>query len=562
MRFPIAHPRSLFRRDTIRDDAMSGLVLGVESVPDGLASGLLAGVNPVAGLYAYLFGVAGAALFTSTAFMAVQGTGAMAIIVADVDLAGRDDPLRALYTLSVLTGVAMIVAGLLRLGSFLRFVSNSVMTGFITAVGVNIVLGQLDDFTGYDSSGGNRVARALDLVLNFWKIDLWTTLVGATTIVLIVTLQRTRLGALGLVVAVFVGSAVGAVLSAAGERGIVQVRDIATVPRSLPLPMLPVLADVPTLIVPAVSLAFVGLVQGAGVSAGYPNADGSPQDESQDFVAQGAGNVAAGVFQGMPVGGSMSASSLLVASGAKARQAAFISAVVMAIVILLFGGVIERVAMPSLAGLLIVVGVGTIKPERIRSVAKTGPVPLTVMSITFVLTLLIPLQYAVLVGVGLSVLLFVIQQSTRLVTKRLLFHDDGTVEETEPPDAVPPGSVVVLQPYGALFFATASMLEDQVPKVTAGSRHSVVILRIRGADDAGATLLDVLAGYARDLRAVDSKLMIVTDNERVIRQLHVTGAADAIGGDNIYRGTRIIGAATRRALADADAWVAARSADA
>ena len=96
MRFPITDPRSLFRRKAVGQDAMAGLVLGVESVPDGLASGLLAGVNPVAGLYAYLFGVAGGTLFTSTAFMAVQGTGAMAIIVADVDLGGRDDPARAL----------------------------------------------------------------------------------------------------------------------------------------------------------------------------------------------------------------------------------------------------------------------------------------------------------------------------------------------------------------------------------------------------------------------------------------------------------------------------------
>ncbi len=154
MKFPILRPRSLINRKSIKDDAMAGMVLGVESVPDGLASGLLAGVNPVAGLYSYIFGLAGGALFTSTAFMAIQGTGAMAIIVADVDLASRDDPSRALFTLSVLTGVVMVLAGLLRLGSVLRFVSDSVMTGFITAVGINIVLGQLDDFTGYDAEGG------------------------------------------------------------------------------------------------------------------------------------------------------------------------------------------------------------------------------------------------------------------------------------------------------------------------------------------------------------------------------------------------------------------------
>ena len=209
---------------------MAGLVLGVESVPDGLASGLLAGVNPIAGLYSYLFGLAGGALFTSTAFMAVQGTGAMAIIVADVDLGSRDDPARALYTLSILTGVVMILAGLLRLGSFLRFVSNSVMTGFITAVGVNIVLGQLDDFTGYDAEGGNRVVRAFDLLFNFWKVDIPTITVGLVTVALIVGLQRTKLGALGLVVAVFAGSAIGG-LFRLFDRDISQVRDIADVPR-------------------------------------------------------------------------------------------------------------------------------------------------------------------------------------------------------------------------------------------------------------------------------------------------------------------------------------------
>src|SRR5580700_3135504 len=127
--------------DTLRKDAVAGLVLGVESVPDGLAAGLLAAVNPLSGLYAYLFGTIGGALFTSSAFMAVQATGAMAIIIADVPAVhSASDPARALFTLSILTGVVMLAAGFLRLGHVLQFVSNAVMTGFISAVGVNIIL--------------------------------------------------------------------------------------------------------------------------------------------------------------------------------------------------------------------------------------------------------------------------------------------------------------------------------------------------------------------------------------------------------------------------------------
>ena len=123
-------------------------------VPDGLAAGLLAGASPLAGLYGYLVGTLAGAVFTSSAFMAVQTTGAMAMLVADMpEVHDAADPARAAFTLSVLTGVVMVGAGLLKLGSVLRFVSNAVMVGFLNAVGVNIVLGQLASLTGYDGAG-------------------------------------------------------------------------------------------------------------------------------------------------------------------------------------------------------------------------------------------------------------------------------------------------------------------------------------------------------------------------------------------------------------------------
>lgn len=558
MRFPILSPRSLFSRRALKDDAMAGLVLGVESVPDGLASGLLAAVNPVAGLHAYLFGMVGAAVFTSTTFMVVHATGAMSIIVADVDLASTEDPTRSLVTLAFLTGVLMVVAGYLRFGRFLRFVSNSVMTGFVTAVGVNVVLGQLDNFTGYQSTGGGRIPQAFDLLLHLGQVDLPSVTVGAVTIAGILWLQRTRLGAFGMVVAILAGSALAAVFAAYGH-DVAVVGDVAEVPRSLPVPMLPALDEVPSLLVPAASLVFVGLVQGAGVSAAFPNRDGHPSDPSQDFVGQGAGNLVSGLFQGMPVGGSMSGSSLAVSSGAKSRAALLFAGVVMAVVIVALADAVARVAMPALAGLLIVVGVTTVKPAKVRTVARTGRVPRTVMALTFVLTMVIPLQYAVLAGVGLSVLLFVAGQSSRLVCRRLVFGDDGRVVETEPPDELPPGEVVVLQPYGPIFFATASVLRDRMPKVTSTSRGSVVILRLRGADNAGSTFLEVLASYASSLREVGSKFVIVTDNERLIAQLHHTRMIDPIGSENVYRGTAVVGETTRRANEDALAWVHAQA---
>ena len=547
--------RFKIRRATLREDAVAGVVLGMQSVPDGLATGLLAGVSPLSGLYAYLVGTITGAVVTSSSFMAIQGTGAMAMVVADVPAVhSASDPGRALFTLSVLTGVVMLAAGLLHLGSVLRFVSNAVMVGFINAVGVNIILGQLANFTGYDAQGPNRIARTFDTLVHPGQLHLTTLAVGAATIVLIVLLERTRLGPLGLVIAVVVTSAVAI---AAGWSEVATLKDLGVVPRSLPRPEAPMLLLIPSLVVPALSLAFVGLVQGASISANFPNPDGSYPDASRDFVGQGAANVAAGVFQGMPVGGSLSASSLNKAAGARSRLALVIAGLVMAVVIVAFGGVVGDVAMPALAGLLMLIGYRTIKVADLQSVWKTGTVQKAVLGTTFALTMVVPLQYAVLVGVGVSVILHVVRQSNQVTIKRRQIDAEGHLVESDPPADLPSNEVVVLQPYGSLFFAAAPVFESGLPTPSAASKNSVVILRLRGRSDLGTTFMDVLRRYAEGLAAVDSKLVLVSTNDTIEEQIGVAGITDVIGLENVYRGSERVGASLERAQADAVAWVEA-----
>ena len=548
------------RRETIRGDAAAGVVLGIVSVPDGLAAGLLAAVNPVSGLYAYMFGTVTGALTTSSTFMAVQATGAMAIIMADVpSIHTSHSPARALFTLSILTGVVMLVAGFLRLGKALRFVSNAVMVGFISAVGVNIMLGQLASLTGYDAEGSNRIIRAVNTLLHPGELHLQTLGIGIATIVLILILERTKLGPMGLVVAVIITSAAAALF---GWTSVAILNDLGAIPRSLPLPTAPMLRLVPSLLIPALSLALVGLVQGAGVSAGFPNADGSQPDASRDFIGQGAANVVAGIFQGMPVGGSVSATSLNKAGGARTRLSLVLASVVMAIVVVVFGGIVGHIAMPALAGLLMLIGYRTIKPADLSSVWRTGSVQKAVLLTTFALTMLIALDYAVLVGVGLSVILHVVRQSNQITVKRWELGRGRHMIETDPPAELPADEVVVLHPYGSLFFAAAPTFEAALPAVTDGSRHSVVILRLRGRTDLGTTFMDVLHRYADKLLAVDSKLVIVSASETIVEQLRVAGITELIGLDNIYPGDDRVGAALERAHSDAERWVAGGSADA
>ena len=135
----------------------------------------------------------------------------------------------------------------------------------------------------------------------------------------------------------------------------------------------------------------------------------------------------------MPVGGSMSATSLNKAAGARSRMALVIAGVVMAVVILAFTGLVGYIAMPALAGLLMLVGYRTIKPGDLQSVWKTGTVQKAVLVTTFALTMLIPLQYAALAGVGLSVILHVVRQSNQVTVKRWLLDPGGQLIETDPP---------------------------------------------------------------------------------------------------------------------------------
>jgi SulP family sulfate permease len=555
MRLPILR-RQFFNRNTVREDLTAGLVLGIQSIPDGLASGLLALVNPVYGLYSYMTGVFTGALFTSSVFMSVQATSAMALIIASVpSVTEAPDPNVPLFTLAVLTGALMLAAGLLRLGKLVRFVPNSVMVGFVNAVALLIILGQLDNFTGYASSGPNRIFRTFDLLRNLEQVHVPTLAAGMLTIILILTLERTRLKALGMVVALIFVSLVAPL---AGAEQIALARDVADIPNSLPLPVLPSLALAPGLLIPALALTFVGLVQGASISASVANPDGSSPDASRDFAGQGAAGIIAGLFQGMPVGASMSATSLVLTAGARSRLANIFAGVVIALSIVLFGRLVGLIAMPALAGLLIVIGFRTLKPGQVVTVWKTGPVQQSVMLLTFSAGLLFPLQYAVLMGVGLAVLLYVFQQSNRVRVLAWRVEPGRYPVEAEPPAEVPGGQVTVLVPYGSLFFAAAPVFNAQLPTVTDASRHAVVLLALRGETELGSTFLEVLVRYAEALRRQESRLMLAGVAPLVREQLERTGKLRTIGRENVFMVDEQVGLSLQNALDAAEQWIAAQ----
>ncbi len=539
-----AYLRRFGSRETVGADTRAGITLGVERVPDGLAAGVLAGVNPIFGLNAHLMGSIAGALTTGSILMTVQATGAMAVIIDDVPALHGVNAGGAIAMLTVLTGLIMLGLGLARMGSLVRFIPSAVLIGFMNAVAINIVLGQLDNLTGFSGDGPNRVTRAFDTVLGLPHYSWASVLVGAVTIALILSLERTRLGALALVVAVVAGSLIALPFS-----GVATLGDIADITRSLPDIVAPDLSSTFTVLIPAVSIALVGLVQGAAISGSIPNPDGRYPDASADFRGQGIANLAAGVAQGMPVGGSTSGTALTQAAGAKTALANVIAAAVMVVTVLLAGPLIESLAMPALAGLLILVGARTFKLHQLVMVWRSGRTQVAVFAVTFALTLVIPLQYAVITGVGLSVILQIARQSNRVRIVRWVFDEaDGRPLETPPPATLLPGETVVLAPYGSLFFASAQAFREQLPTPAGPVPGAHVIIRLRGNEELGITFLTMVRIYAEELAEHGGTLILAGVDPQLDRQLQATGVAELLGPDNVFPVRRRLGDSVAEAL--------------
>jgi SulP family sulfate permease len=547
-------------RATFIQDGLAGVNSTIGSAPDAMANAILAGVNPLYGLYAAMIGPVVGALFTSTQLMIISSTSAAALAANQslTDLTGdaRD---RALFLMVVLIGVFQILLGLVRAGQLTRFVSYSVMTGFLAGVAMLMVLSQFPTVTGIEATGSNKLTQALSVIANIGHAD-WLTLGTALlALLLIIVLPLTPLGNLGPLVAIIIPSVLVGLL---GWSSVETVRDVGEIVRGFPQLSLPSFSDLsPSMITAALAVALIVIVQGAGVSQSVPNPDGARRSTSRDIIAQGAANLAAGLFRGVPVGGSLSSTALSVVGGSRTRWAAILSGVWMALIVLLAPGLIAYVAMPALGALLIHAGLGTIKPQEWREIWEIGwPSRLASIS-TLLATLTLPIEAAVGIGMVLSAMLYLYQSSGDLSVVELVEQPDGSIEERKRPHKLKGNQITVLDIYGPLFYASARTLGRLLPSPE-GVKNPVVVLRLRGLTKVGATLIDVLAGYARKLKEVNGRLYLSGMSEQVYQQLRSVGRLREASHVRGYDATPIRGQSTRAAIAHAREWLISQSEEA
>lgn len=541
-------------RKHMREDVAAGMSLAVGNVPDGMANGFLVGVNPIHGLYATMMGpVVGGAL-SSTQLMVITTTAAASLTasqpLADMPVEARTGALVVMVVLAGLFQLAFIALGLTKLT---RFVSYSVTTGFLTGIAVLLILSQLPTVLGYPVFGSNRVLQTLDLLANIREVNPAALGLGVMTIALARWLPRTPLRGFGRLVAIIVPSLIVATFHI---EGVQVVRDLGEIVRAMPKPDMPSLMRLaPGVLTGALSIAAVVILQGMGVSQSVPNPDGTRSLLRRDIMAQGTANIASGLFGGLPVGGSLSTTALGVMSSSRTRWASIFAGLWMAVIVFGVPGLVSRVAMPALGALLILAGWASIKPREVVAVWYTGWASRLAAMTTFLATLFLPIQAAVALGVVLAALLYVNESSTDISIVELVERPDGQFEERAPSPVLRGDGTTVLDVYGQLFFAGARTLDQMLPRPGA-SRNAIVILRLRGRTVLGATLLDVLARYAEELRRAGGRLYLTGLNHQAYDQVLRTRKLRLSGPVKIFEATPVVWESTRMALVDAETWLA------
>ena len=236
------------------------------------------------------------------------------------------------------------------------------------------------------------------------------------------------------------------------------------------------------------------------------------------------------------------------------RLASFSSGLLIILLVLLFAEYIELVALPAVGALLVVAGYEAIKFADIEDVRDTGAGPRYTMIITFAATLFIPIQYAVLLGVVLSIMIYLYRSSTDIRLVQLVPQADGSIVEREAPLSLPPQDVTILRVYGSLHFSGAVTLEELLPPALNTDR-AVVILQLRGLNNIGSTFIRVVERYAQQLQTQGGRLYLTGVHPHVLEQLELTETTDTISIDAIFLAEDTLGESTQEAFRAAQAWL-------
>ncbi len=524
--------------ETLRSDLRAGLVVAVMLVPQGMAYASLAGLPPIAGLYASVVPLVAYALLGTSGQLAVGPVAVVSLLTASglAPLAEGDTVVYVSLagTLALMVGALQIALGVLRMGGLTNLLSHPVLSGFTSAAALIIALSQMRPLLGLELPRADSfVGGVADIVTHLGEAHGTTLLIAAGGVALLVSgrrlVPRFPTPLVVVVAAIAVTGGFGLV-----ERGVAVIGDV---PSGLPGPVVPDLNwdSLQALFPTALAVALIGYTEGISIAKAMAAKTRQEVDPNQELVAVGAANVAAGVFQAFPVAGGFSRTAVNYQAGARTGMATIVTAAAVALSVVLLTGAFFYLPDAILAAIIVVAVAGLVDVRAARNIFRVRISDGIALTATFLATLLLGIEIGIAVGVLVSLSLFVYASATPHVVELGRVSGTTTFRNVGAYSTITDPKLAMIRLDGPLYFANANFLRDRLLSLVAARRD----LRTVIVDASAVSELDGSADHSlRDVvdhlhdAGIDFHMTTIRGPVRAV--MARSGLLERVGRDHVH----------------------------
>jgi sulfate permease, SulP family len=506
-----------YRWTTARKDILAGVTVAAISLPQAMAYALIAGIDPRFGLYSAIVVTAVASIFGSSSHLINGPTNAISLVVfsalAFLDPDARFDAYQATFLLCIMVGVVQILIAVFRLGDLTRYISESVVLGFMAGASCLIALGQLGNLFGLKDQGSGHqhvLVRVWLTLSQGGPLNVYALGISLATIALVTVLGRWRktyrLPQMEMLLTLICVALLAGLFgwSIPGPNGKTLIAVIGNVPAGLPTPHIPTIKFwwVKELSSSALAVAFLGLLEALAIAKSIANQTRQALDYNRQCLAEGLANLTGGFFQCLPGSGSLTRSAINFQSGAVTRVSGVFAAATVAVVLLSLAPLARYVPKAALAGLLLVTAAKLVDWRRLRLALRASGYDAGLILITAFSALFISVEFSILIGVSLSIVLFV-PRAARLRCSELVVTSEGVVRERLAEDPIC-DALILYDLEGEMFFGAAPELDryfNELKQKALSNAIHLIVVRLKRTRNPDMVCLERLEYFIEDLRA-------------------------------------------------------------
>lgn len=526
-----------YDKKTFWSDLMAGVIVGIVALPLAIAFGIASGVSPEKGIITAIVAGFIISLFGGSKVQIGGPTGAFIVIVYGI-IAQYGE--KGLIVATLMAGVILILLGVLKLGTIIKFIPYPIVVGFTSGIALTIFATQIKDLFGLtiEQVPADFLSKWAVYAEHFGSIDPWSTGIGILSIVIIAGMPRFSKTIPGSLVAIVVMTLAAYFLREyAGITSIETIGDRFTINAALPEAEIPVvdMNMVQNLLPAALTIAVLGAIESLLSATVADGVIGDKHESNTELIAQGAANLITPLFGGIPATGAIARTMANINNGGKTPVAGLIHAVVLLLILLCLGPLTSLIPMSCLAGVLVVVSYNMSGWRTFRALLRNPKSDVIVLLVTFLLTVIFDLTIAIEVGLVIACLLFMrrIAESTNIsVITDEIDPNDGSDVQTHEEKLIVPKGVEVYEINGPYFFGVANKFDELMSQM--GDKPYIRIIRMRKIPFIDSTGLHNLEMLCHSSHKEHIHVLLSGVNPGVRTTLEKAGVDRLVGVDNIF----------------------------